>query len=30
MEGFHIMPDGTRMKDSDMPNYNASTKISGY
>ena len=29
MEGFHIMPDGTKMKDSDMPNYNTSTKISG-
>ena len=21
MKGFHIMPDGTRMRDSDMPNY---------
>ena len=30
MEGFHIMPDGTKMKDSDMPNYNTPTKTSGY
>jgi|MDTC01.3.fsa_nt_gb hypothetical protein len=30
MEGFHIMPDGTKMKDSDMPNYNTPPKTSGY
>ena len=30
MEGFHIMPDGTKMKDSDMPKSNTPTKTGGY